>query len=104
MDAYKKSVRKAIRLKEPLSSLPAENVPWSSTVCVCTRVINCAQVQLCNGESVRLTQSWATHLPDTTAEWAYKLWERNMREAYVRSTWGFDEKIKRTELMSPASR
>ena len=66
--------------------------------------INYARVQLRNGESVRLTQSWATHLSDTTVEWVYKLWERNMREAYVRSTWGFDEKIKRTELMSPVSR
>lgn len=56
-----------------------------------------------NGVDLVLTAEKVTELDKETKEWICDLMERNMKEMYVKSEWGWSGENKRKELMEEAA-
>ena len=56
-----------------------------------------------NGVDLVLTTEKVTDLDKETQEWICDLMERNMKEMYVQSEWGWNSENKRKELMEEAA-
>ena len=56
-----------------------------------------------NGVDLVLTSEKVTELDKETKEWICDLMERNMKEMYVKSEWGWSGENKRKELMEEAA-
>ncbi|XP_023344829.1 N-alpha-acetyltransferase 40 isoform X2 [Eurytemora carolleeae] len=79
------NVKKANSQTDPLDSLPS------------FRKINK------NGMSLNLETARATELNEDTKDWMFKLLESNMKTAYQKSDWGWNEGNKKAELFEEAA-
>uniref|UniRef100_A0A914I7Z6 N-alpha-acetyltransferase 40 n=1 Tax=Globodera rostochiensis TaxID=31243 RepID=A0A914I7Z6_GLORO len=57
-----------------------------------------------DGEPLRLEWRWGTRLDEADPAWVFDLFKRNMRELYLKSQWGYDEKAKQQELTATTAR
>ncbi|KAI3408676.1 hypothetical protein GPALN_007734 [Globodera pallida] len=57
-----------------------------------------------DGEPLRLEWRWGTRLDEADPAWAFDLFKRNMRELYLKSQWGYDERAKQQELTATTAR
>ena len=56
-----------------------------------------------NGVNLKLETQKVRQLDEKTQEWIVDLTERNMKEMYVKSEWGWDGGVKKKELMEDAA-
>uniref|UniRef100_A0A915CPI3 N-alpha-acetyltransferase 40 n=1 Tax=Ditylenchus dipsaci TaxID=166011 RepID=A0A915CPI3_9BILA len=56
------------------------------------------------GDSLSFECCWSTHLAETTCDWIFDLFDRNMADLYLRSQWGYDIKAKKQELQATTAR
>ena len=80
MNAGVANVKRANAQENPISSLPSF-ATFSK-----------------NGENIQLETRRGKELDKETREWAFKLLEKNMKEMYVASNWGWNETNKRLEM------
>ena len=80
MNAGVANVKRANSQENPISSLPSF-ATFSK-----------------NGENIQLETRRVKELDKETREWAFKLLEKNMKEMYVASNWGWNETNKRLEM------
>ncbi|CAD6186772.1 unnamed protein product [Caenorhabditis auriculariae] len=84
----KKTVKKASKMKNPIEQLDCS--PDVRTTA--------------DGEVISFEMSWATNLPQETADWAFDLFKENMFEMYSMSQWGWDPESKKNELGATTAR
>ena len=56
-----------------------------------------------NGVNLVMETSQVTNLDQETKDWIFDLMERNMKDMYVKSEWGWNAENKRKELMEHAA-
>ena len=85
MNAGVATIKKANAQTNPLEPLPS------------------FQVFQKNGVNLKIEARRVTELDTETRDWIMDLLERNMKELYIQSEWGYNPETKRSELMEDAA-